>query len=60
MAGKPKTRKPPGKAKAPKEDQKAQSERFVETARKLGVDESGQEFSRAIKKIIATKKNDGL
>jgi hypothetical protein len=30
---------------------KEQSERFKETARKLGVDESGEKFEEALKKI---------
>jgi len=32
----------------PKPDDKKQSQRFVETARKLEVDESGKKFNRAI------------
>jgi hypothetical protein len=35
--------------------QKSQSERFIETARMLGVDESGKEFDRALKKIVPAK-----
>lgn len=37
---------------APKLSDKEQSERFKQTARKLGVDESGEPFERALKKII--------
>lgn len=37
---------------ADKEIQKAQSERFIETARELGVDETGKDFDLAIKRII--------
>lgn len=33
-------------------DDKAQSERFKETARQLGVDETGEAFERAMDKII--------
>lgn len=33
-------------------DQKTQSEKFVEKAKELGVDESGKAFERAIEKII--------
>lgn len=51
MDSKPKTRKPPGKRTKPKESQEAQSERFIETAREIGVDESGDEFERAISKV---------
>lgn len=44
---------PPKKAKPkPKLTDKEQSERFIETARSLGVDESGKEFERALKKIV--------
>ena len=43
----------PKKKKAkPKLTDKEQSERFKETARELGVDETGKEFERAIGKII--------
>lgn len=42
-----------GKAGSSKKmTQKEQSERFKETARELGVDESGEEFDRAFKKIV--------
>jgi hypothetical protein len=40
------------KRKSPKNTDKAQSERFIETARKLESDESGKFFERAIKKIV--------
>lgn len=56
MDRKPKASNPPGKATRPKEDQKAQSERFIETARAIGVDESGRKFERAITKVIPPKK----
>jgi hypothetical protein len=48
MAQRPKA-KP--KRKSRKGTDKEQSERFIETARKLGVDESGKEFEEAFKKI---------
>jgi ABC-type dipeptide/oligopeptide/nickel transport system permease component len=35
---------------------KTQSERFIETARALGVDESGKEFERALRRIIPQKR----
>jgi hypothetical protein len=42
----------PKKKKAkPKLTDKEQSERFKQTARELGADESGAEFDRAFKKI---------
>ncbi|MBR0833771.1 hypothetical protein JQ612_11255 [Bradyrhizobium manausense] len=39
----------------PKISDKEQSERFMETARELGVDESGEEFRRLIDQIIKPK-----
>jgi hypothetical protein len=43
----------PKKKKAkPKLTDKEQSERFIETARELGVDESGEDFERVAEKII--------
>jgi len=48
-AGAPKKAKP-----KPKLTDKEQSERFIETARKLGVDESGDKFERTLDKIIRT------
>lgn len=40
----------------PKEKDKRQYERFVETARKLGCDESEEEFGRKFEKIVSTPK----
>jgi hypothetical protein len=37
-------------------DDKAQSARFVETARKLGISDDREPFERAIKSIVAPKK----
>ncbi len=37
------------------EKQKAQSKRFVEKAKELGADESGEAFERAIKKVVPPK-----
>ncbi len=39
-----------------KQDDPAQSKRFIETARKIGADETGAEFERAFKKIVPPKK----
>ena len=36
----------------PKSDDKEQSRRFVEKAREIEADESGETFERAIKKVI--------
>lgn len=46
--------KPSGK-KAKKLSQKEQSERFMETARELEVDESGSAFDRTIDRIFTLK-----
>lgn len=43
--------KPKQKPK-PKKTDKEQYARFVETARKLGVDESGESFERAFEKVV--------
>ena len=34
-----------------------QSKRFIEAARELGTDETGEEFKRAFAKIVPPKKN---
>jgi hypothetical protein len=57
MSQKPKARKGSGKAKSKSRSknespEKTQGERFVETARIIGMDESGKEFERALKKIV--------
>jgi hypothetical protein len=44
------------KPKPKKTTDKEQSERFKATARKLGVDESGETFERAFKKIVQPKR----
>jgi hypothetical protein len=42
----------PKKKKAkPNLTDKKQSERFIETARELGIDESGEQFERALRNI---------
>ena len=51
-------KKPPAKKKAKagsskKMTQKEQSERFIETARELGADESGDAFEGLAKRILA-------
>lgn len=53
-------KKPPAKKKAKagsskKMTQKEQSERFIETARELGADESGEEFDRAMGRLVPSK-----
>jgi hypothetical protein len=47
------------KRAARKLDNPEQFERFVETARKLGVDESGEKFDRAFEKIAKPRKIKG-
>lgn len=57
MATKPKaggSKKKAAKSANPKVS-KTQSERFIEAARILGVDESGEEFEKALKKIVRPK-----
>ena len=53
MREKPKARRSASAAQKPKETQKEQSARFIETARKIGVDETGNEFDRALQKITS-------
>jgi hypothetical protein len=50
---------PAKKPSAPKRDHKPdnpeQSQRFIETARELGADETGEEFRKALKKIAPSR-----
>ena len=48
------TKPPP----VPKPDDPEQSKRFVETAREIGTDETGEAFRRAFEKIVPRKKPD--
>ena len=52
MAGKPKKT---GKAKT---TDKEQSERFKETARELEADETGEQFEKALKKLMTPKNSE--
>jgi hypothetical protein len=52
-AGEPKKAKP-----KPQLSDKEQSERFKQTVRELGVDESGEEFERAVGKILQPKNSE--
>ena len=46
----------PKKQKAkPKNSSKSQSERFIETAREVGADESDSRFTTILRKILKTK-----
>lgn len=49
-------RKPPGK-KVGKLSQKEQSERFKQTARELNVDETGEDFERALRRVLSPSKH---
>lgn len=55
MDKKSKTRGPPKTAERPKGQAKEQSERFIETARALDVDETGRKFDAAFKKMASRK-----
>ena len=61
MGAKPKARKTPRKAKnkharaGAAVAEKSQSERFIEAARSIGVDESGKEFDRALERLTPPK-----
>ena len=48
MARKPKAVRP--------EAEKTQAERFLETAREVGADETGEAFERAIEKIVPPRR----
>ena len=43
----------------PKRDNPAQSRRFIEAAKALGVDESGKSFKRAMDKLVPKKPKGG-
>ena len=43
------------KGKPPKRDNPAQSRRFIEAAKRLGVDESGEAFNKALDKLVPKK-----
>jgi len=48
--------KPKGRKSTAGTTDDAQSARFIETARQLGVDESGGDFERALEQILPPKK----
>jgi len=58
MGTKPKTCKTTSKEKKPKETQKEQSERFIEAARNLSVDESGKKFESAMHSLLSSGRPD--
>jgi hypothetical protein len=55
MASKPKAGAPK-KLPEKKMTQAEQSERFIKTARELGVDETGKEFQAALTKIVPPRR----
>jgi hypothetical protein len=54
MARRPKAKPKP---KSQRNTDTAQSERFKETARNLGADESGETFERVFSKIVQSKRS---
>jgi|HubBroStandDraft_6_1064221.scaffolds.fasta_scaffold5582524_1 hypothetical protein len=38
-------------------EEKTQAERFIETAREIGVDETGKEFEGSLKKLVPPKRS---
>ena len=64
MPQKPKARKGPSKAKSKDRSkgakEKTQAERFIETARAIGVDESGREFEDSLRKMIPKRGRQGV
>jgi hypothetical protein len=55
MAEKPKRKSPPKPRR--KMTKAEQSERFKETARRLGADESGEAFERAFKSLVPPRRS---
>jgi hypothetical protein len=55
MAQRPKPKAKARPRSKPHFDDKAQSERFIEAARKLEIEGSKADFERAVQKIIAVK-----
>jgi len=57
MARKPSANEKPNRRPKPKTNRTnpAQSERFIEAARKAGMDESGETFEAAFKKLVPPK-----
>jgi hypothetical protein len=57
MDRKPKTGSPAKRTakKKTKEKEKPQSERFIEAARAIGIDETGKEFEAALRKIVTAR-----
>jgi hypothetical protein len=62
MAKKPIANAKPKRRPKPKINRSdpAQSERFIEAARKAGMDETGETFEQAFKKIVSPKKSTSI
>jgi hypothetical protein len=61
VARKPKASRPAASPKrgskgGPGDGAKSQRERFIKTAREVGVDETGDEFMRLLRKVVSPKK----
>jgi len=56
MPKKSKTGRGKSAASGSEEKERTQRERFIETARAIGVDETGKEFDRALKKLVPVKR----
>jgi hypothetical protein len=56
MAQKPKAKGAKVQTQKKEAPEKPQAERFIETARQIGVDETGREFERAIRKLVRAKR----
>ena len=48
--------KRPTKAAIQRKPKETQKERFIKAARSIGVDETGKEFDRALRKIVPIKR----
>ncbi len=46
-------------ARKPRPDEKPQSERFIETARAIGADETPEAFERVFARVVAAKQPTG-
>ena len=55
MAEKPKPRAKAKPRSKPHFDDEAQSERFIEAARTLGIEETGRQFDEAVMKVVRQK-----
>ena len=47
-------------ARKPKSDEKPQSERFIETAREIGADETSESFDRVFEAVVNPPQKDAV